>query len=111
MSCIFCKIVAGEIPAKKIHEDDDFVAFHDINPQAPVHALVIPKKHIVDFREIDGLTMQKATPFIQETAKKLGVYEKGFRIVNNIGVEGGQEVFHIHFHIIGGAKLKWGNFT
>lgn len=110
MSCIFCKIIAGEMPSKKIYEDDDFLAFHDIYPQAPVHALVIPKKHIVDFREMDGETMEKVTPFIQEVAKRLGIYEDGFRIVNNVGTNGGQEVFHIHFHIIGGAKLKWGNF-
>ena len=111
MSCLFCKIIAGEIPSNKIHEDEDFLAFHDINPQAPVHALVIPKAHVVDFRELSGEMMAKMTPFIQETAKKLGIHDEGFRIVNNIGTNGGQEVFHIHFHLIGGAKLRWGNFV
>lgn len=108
MSCSFCKIISGEIPAKKIHENDDFLSFHDINPQAPVHALVIPKNHVVDFRVVEGDMMAKMTPFIQETAKKLGVHESGFRLINNIGANGGQEVFHLHFHLLGGARLKWG---
>jgi len=109
--CIFCKIVEGEIPSNKVLENDDFLAFHDINPSAPVHVLVIPKKHIDSFNEIDSETMAKMTPFIQEVAKKLALDENGYRLVTNIGVDGGQEVKHIHFHILGGGKLKWNHYS
>ena len=111
MACIFCKIIAGEIPSNKVLENDGFLAFHDINPQAPLHVLVIPKAHIQSFNEVDKTTMSEITPFIQEVARKLGLDRDGFRIVNNIGINGGQEVGHLHFHLIGGARLKWGNFV
>ena len=105
--CIFCKIVEGEIPSNKIAENDEFIAFHDINPIAPVHLLVIPKKHIKDFNEVDSATMANMTEFIQEVAKKLELDINGYRLITNIGKDGGQEVPHLHFHILGGAKLKW----
>lgn len=111
MSCIFCKILAGEIPCNKVHENDDFLAFRDINPQAPVHLLAIPKTHVKDFNDVSPEMMAGMTAFIQEVVEKEGLKEKGYRLVNNIGGNGGQEVPHLHFHIIGGARLRWGNFV
>ena len=108
--CVFCKIVAGEIPNNTVLENEDFLAFHDINPSAPIHILVIPKKHICCFQEVDGETMGKMTPFIQEVTKKIGIDESGYRLVTNNGDDGGQEVHHLHFHILGGAKLKWHHY-
>ncbi len=108
--CIFCKIVEGEIPSNKILEDDNFLAFHDINPAAPVHVLVIPKKHVVSFNDVDSQTMANMTPFIQELTKKMGLSENGYRLITNIGNDGGQEVKHLHFHILGGGKLIWKHF-
>ncbi|MFD2171754.1 histidine triad nucleotide-binding protein [Tumebacillus lipolyticus] len=108
--CIFCKIIAGEIPSKKIYEDDHVLAFHDINPIAPVHALVIPKKHIQSVLHIgadDGEIVHKIHLAIQEVAKALGVAEEGFRVITNTGAHGQQTVFHIHYHVIGGRQLHW----
>jgi len=105
--CVFCQIIENKIPAKKILETERFLAFHDINPQAPIHALVIPKEHIVNFNEMTPELMADATEFIQRVTRELGVSEEGYRIINNCGTNGGQEVFHIHFHILGGARLKW----
>ena len=108
--CIFCKIVEGEIPCNKVLEDENFLAFHDINPSAPVHVLVIPKKHIESFNDVDSQTMADMTPFIQKVAKELCLHENGYRLVTNIGKDGGQEVKHLHFHILGGARLPWHRF-
>jgi len=108
--CIFCKIVEGEIPSNKVLENDDFLAFHDINPSAPIHVLVIPKKHIKCFQDVSGELMAKATPFIQEITRKLGLDKTGYRLVTNNGSDGGQEVLHLHFHILGGGKLKWNHY-
>ena len=105
--CLFCKIVKKEIPANVVLESEDALAFHDINPKAPVHILVIPKVHVESFNEVGSETMAKLTPFIQEVAKEVGVDKTGYRVVTNIGEDGGQEVKHLHFHILGGAKLKW----
>ena len=108
--CIFCKIVRGELDAKKVYEDDDVLAFEDISPQAPVHILVIPKKHIsslLAFEPEDEKLIAKIIFRIQELAKRLNLAEKGFRVVNNIGKDGGQSVFHIHFHLLGGRRLNW----
>lgn len=108
--CIFCKIVRGELDAKKVYEDDDVLAFEDISPQAPVHILVIPKKHIsslLAFEPEDEKLIAKIIFRIQELAKRLNLAEKGFRVVNNIGEDGGQSVFHIHFHLLGGRRLTW----
>lgn len=109
MDCLFCKIVAGDIPAKKIYEDDRVVAFHDISPQAPVHFLVIPKKHIrtmhdiqEDDRELVGHIMYTA----QRLATELGC-EEGFRVVMNCNEHGGQTVYHIHLHVLGQRHLTW----
>lgn len=103
--CIFCKIADGEIPSKKILENNSFLAFYDINPQAKIHALVIPKEHFASFDEATSECMSNATNFIQEVAKTLGVKNEGYRIITNIGSNGGQEVAHLHFHILGGEKL------
>jgi len=105
--CIFCKIVNGEIPSNKILEDDNFVAFHDVNPIAPVHLLIIPKLHVEKFQEVTADMMANMTPFIQAVAEKMGLDESGYRLVTNNGEDGGQEVKHLHFHLLGGARLKW----
>jgi histidine triad (HIT) family protein len=106
--CLFCKIVEGTIPARKVYEDDSVVAFHDIQPQAPVHLLVIPKKHISTMNEagpedetLIGQTVLKAA----QIAKEAGLEHSGYRLVNNCGSDSGQLVFHIHWHILGGEKL------
>ncbi|ADV45597.1 histidine triad nucleotide-binding protein [Nitratifractor salsuginis] len=105
--CVFCKIVAGEIPCNKVHENEEFLAFHDLYPKAPIHVLAIPKKHVCCFQEVDGETMAKMTPFIQEVTRKLGIDETGYRLIVNNGEDGGQEIHHLHVHILGGGKLRW----
>lgn len=105
--CIFCKIVNKEIPANIILENDEFLAFHDINPKAPIHILAIPKVHIQSFNEVTPDIMQKMTTFIQDVAKEVNIAKSGYRVVTNVGDNGGQEVKHLHFHILGGAKLAW----
>ena len=109
--CIFCKIVNKEIPANIELEDEDFLAFYDINPIAPIHLLIIPKKHIENFQKIDPKMMAKMTTFIQKVAKKMALDEDGYRLLTNIGENGGQEVMHLHFHLVGGAKLKLVHLT
>ncbi len=109
--CIFCKIVQGEIPCNKVHENDEFLAFHDVNPKAPIHILVIPKKHIDKFQNVTPELMAKMTPFIQEVAKILELDQRGYRLIVNNGEDGGQEVMHLHFHILGGTKLLWPQLT
>ncbi len=104
--CIFCKIVEGVIPNKTILENDEFLAFEDINPQANVHVIVIPKVHVESFAEVSSDTMKNMTPFIQEVTKKLSLETQGYRLITNIGKDGGQEVPHLHFHILGGQSLR-----
>ena len=106
--CIFCKIIRGEIPSNKVYEDDEILAFKDINPMAPVHILVIPKKHIESADEIseeDELLIGKIFTVIKRLAKENNL-DNGYRIVNNCGEDGGQAVKHLHFHLLGGRKLK-----
>ena len=110
MSCIFCKIIAGEIPCKKIHEDDDMLAFLDINPMAPVHFLIIPKKHIENLfvlEEGDAALAGKLLCKAKELAKQQGCEEKGGRFVINAKSDGGQTVDHLHIHFLGGRHLGW----
>lgn len=110
MDCIFCKIVKQEIPSKKVFEDDYVVAFHDINPVAPVHVLMIPKKHIpslLQIEEEDKELIGHLHLSLQKIAKEMGVDQSGFRVVTNIGEHGQQTVFHLHYHLIGGRQLKW----
>ena len=106
--CLFCKIIKGEIPSNKVYEDEEILAFRDINPVAPVHILVIPKKHIdslVQLEKEDELLVGKIYTVINKIANQEGIDEKGFRVIVNCGVDGGQEVKHLHFHLIGGKKL------
>lgn len=103
MDCIFCKIVKGDIPSQKVYEDDLVLAFKDINPQAPVHILVIPKKHIdsaVCLTDEDDILIAHIFKVIREIAKEQNL-ENGFRLVSNVGSDGGQSVKHLHFHILG----------
>jgi len=107
--CIFCKIVKGEIPSKKAYEDEELLAFHDINPAAPVHVLVIPKVHIAsldDLREEDQRIVGKILGVIKALAQELNLGQ-GYRVVNNCGPDGGQTVAHLHFHLLGGRKMTW----
>ena len=103
--CIFCKIVAGEIPNKTILEDENFLAFEDINPSAKVHALIIPKEHHASFDVFPPKAMGEMTEFIQKVAQKLNVKEGGYRLITNIGDHGGQEVHHLHFHLLAGEYV------
>ncbi len=109
--CIFCKIVKGEIPSNPILENEEFLCFHDINPRAPIHLLIIPKIHVEKFQDIKPELMASMTPFIQEVAKKMGLDESGYRLITNNGEDGGQEVPHLHFHLLGGTKLNWPHFS
>ena len=105
--CLFCKIIAGEIPGTKVYEDDDVYAFRDINPQAPVHVLVVPKKHICCTRAINeenSRYVAKCFEAIAKIAKAEGL-DNGYRVINNCGEDGGQTVMHLHFHLLGGMKL------
>ncbi|MBZ2175737.1 histidine triad nucleotide-binding protein [Schnuerera sp. xch1] len=108
--CIFCKIVSKEIPSEIIYEDDKLIAFKDIDPQAPVHIIVIPKKHIKSLNELDqndSTLIGHIFLTIKELVKQLGIKEKGYRVVNNCGELGGQTVPHIHFHVLGDRKFSW----
>lgn len=108
---IFERIVNGEIPARKVLENDEFLAFYDINPKAPVHILAIPKKCVKDFEAADSTLIARLSDFIKEVVQKVGLEKDGYRLITNIGAHGGQEVPHLHFHILGGAKLKWDNLA
>ncbi len=108
MDCLFCKIIAGEIPSKKVYEDDLVYAFYDINPQAPVHFLVIPKEHIESAGEITGensAVIAHVFEVIAKLASELGLLN-GFRVITNCGEDGAQTVKHLHFHVLGGKKLS-----
>ncbi len=109
-NCIFCRIVKGEIPSRKAYEDEDFLAFHDIQPAAPVHLLLIPKRHVVSMQDIRpedagwlGRMLALAPRIAQENGCRPGP-QGGFRLVANSGTDGGQEVDHLHFHILGGPR-------
>ena len=103
--CLFCKIIAGEIPSAKVYEDDKVFAFKDINPQAPVHVLIVPKKHMANILECDAETAAALTDAIRVIARQEGVAESGFRVVSNCGHDGCQSVNHLHVHLLGGAQL------
>lgn len=107
--CLFCKIVAGEIPSTKIYEDETVYAFADIDPQAPFHAIVIPKQHVASAAEItaeNSALIAKVFEAVAKIAKQENL-EKGFRVVNNCGADGGQTVGHIHFHLLARRNLAW----
>lgn len=106
--CIFCKIINKEIPATVVYENDDIICIKDIAPLAPVHVVMMPKKHICSANEIteeNSLVVAKIFEAVPNIAKILGVHDDGYRIINNCGENGGQSVEHIHFHLIGGQKL------
>jgi histidine triad (HIT) family protein len=107
--CIFCKIVRGQIPCSKVYEDDKVLAFDDINPMAPTHVVIIPKNHIPTLMDVDAGKMDivsSLTAAAQKVAKIKGVDARGFRTVINCNAEGGQVVFHLHMHVLGGRKLQ-----
>ena len=108
--CLFCKIIAGEIPSDKVYEDDMVYAFSDIEPQAPVHILIIPKKHfgsIMDVAGEDFKYVNRMTETAQRIAREKGLAEDGFRLVFNTGKNGGQTVPHLHMHLLGGRYMEW----
>ncbi|MCD6363489.1 MAG: histidine triad nucleotide-binding protein [Synergistetes bacterium] len=106
--CVFCRIIRGELPSEKLYEDGKVVVIKDINPQAPFHALVIPKEHVENVLEVeDGALFSHIFRVIRLVVERYGLAEKGFRIVNNCGYEGGQTVYHLHFHILGGRLMGW----
>lgn len=108
-NCIFCKIISGEIPTNKIYEDEEIIAFNDINPQMPTHILVVPKKHIesiIDITKDDEILIGRIYTAINKIAKELGIDKNGFRVITNCGEDAGQTVKHLHFHILAGKKMS-----
>lgn len=108
--CLFCKISAGEIPASIRYEDEDLIAFEDINPQAPHHILIVPRKHIrttLDLTTADNSLIGHIYQVAGKLANDLGFAQDGFRVVNNCNEAGGQSVWHLHFHLLGGRDLSW----
>lgn len=108
--CLFCKIAAGEIPSTKVYEDDAVYAFLDIDPQAPTHIVIVPKAHIASANELteeNAAVVGKIFAAISKIAKEQGFAEKGYRVVNNCGEDGGQTVGHLHFHVLAGRGLQW----
>lgn len=107
-NCLFCKIIKGDIPSTKVYEDEEVYAFKDINPEAPVHILVVPKKHISSINEIedeDRELIGKIFTSIKKIAKEQGVEQSGYRVVSNCGKDAGQTIMHLHFHILAGKDL------
>ncbi|GAA0181932.1 histidine triad nucleotide-binding protein [Clostridium sediminicola] len=108
--CIFCKIIDGEIPSKKVYEDERVFAFEDINPEAPIHVLIVPKKHISNINELTE-EEEKLIGHIFFVSKKIAdeynIKDTGYRVVSNCGKDGGQTVDHLHFHLLGGRNLNW----
>ncbi|MGH2403620.1 MAG: histidine triad nucleotide-binding protein [bacterium] len=107
--CVFCRIIAGEIPAERLHDDDLVVAIRDINPQAPTHVLILPKRHIGSLMDSDGTASLygRIVEVARALAQRLGVADRGFRLLVNTGPEGGQAVPHVHFHLMGGRTMGW----
>jgi histidine triad (HIT) family protein len=109
-NCLFCKIAQGEIAANIVYQDEDVLAFEDINPQAPQHILLIPRRHIAslaDLTDEDGPLLALLFAVMHRLASKLGVAERGYRVVSNVGPDAGQTVFHVHFHLLGGRTFGW----
>jgi len=108
--CLFCRIVAGEIPAERVYEDDNLIAIRDINPQAPVHILLLPRKHLASIAEIeraDPVLMHAMVVAAAKVATAEGIAERGYRLLTNTGSDGGQAVAHLHFHLLGGRRMGW----
>jgi histidine triad (HIT) family protein len=110
MACLFCKIVAGEIPSAKVYEDAELVAFDDINPQAPTHVLIVPRRHVATLNDVaasEDVLVGSMVRRAAAIAKERGIAEGGYRTVFNCNAAAGQTVFHIHLHLIGGRALGW----
>jgi histidine triad (HIT) family protein len=106
--CLFCKIAAGEIPASVVSKNDEFLAFRDINPQAPTHILAIPVKHVTSMNDVkEGDLLGGLMTFARDVAREAGLANKGYRVVANTNHDGGQTVNHLHVHILGGREMKW----
>lgn len=105
--CIFCRIAAGDIPSGRVYEDDLVVAFRDIAPLAPTHVLIIPRQHVesIHSTDLDGETVLAMVRAVQQIAEHEGIHESGYRVATNVGEHGGQSVFHLHWHLLGGASL------
>ena len=106
MNCIFCKIIAGEIPSTKVYEDENTLAFRDLNPQAPVHVLVVPKQHVANVLECTPEIAAALLATVQKVAQLEGIDQTGFRVLTNCGKDGCQSVEHLHLHVLGGAQLS-----
>jgi len=107
--CLFCRIAAGEIPAERVHEDDEVIAFRDINPQAPTHVLVIPRRHVADLDAVapsDGDLLAALFSAVQRVARDAGI-AGAYRLVSNVGWQAGQSVLHLHLHVLGGRRMGW----
>jgi histidine triad (HIT) family protein len=110
MSCLFCRIVSGEIPSSRVFEDDELVAFNDINPQAPMHVLVVPRKHIASLNDLttaDAALVGTMLTRAAAIAKDRGCDRSGYRAVFNCNADAGQTVFHLHLHVLGGRRMAW----
>jgi histidine triad (HIT) family protein len=109
--CVFCRIAAGEIPAKTVRRTDEMVAFHDLTPVAPTHVLIIPVRHLVAARDARGpdgeALLGRLLRFAADVATELGLDAGGYRVVTNTGADGGQSVFHLHLHLLGGRRFGW----
>jgi histidine triad (HIT) family protein len=108
-NCLFCKIVAGEIPSDRVYDDDAVIAFRDINPRAPTHVLVVPRRHVADVHALadaDGELLDRLFGAIRSIADQAGL-ASGYRVVTNVGPDAGQSVFHLHFHLLGGRTMSW----
>jgi histidine triad (HIT) family protein len=107
-SCLFCRIAGGEIPAKRVLENDDCIAFRDINPQAPTHVLVIPRAHVASIEDgKDPALLGRVLQTAADVAKAEGIAERGYRVVINTNADAGQTVFHVHAHVLGGRAMHW----
>ena len=107
MSCLFCRIVSGDIPSTRVYEDEKVLAFRDIDPQAPVHILIVPKGHYDSVVDAPAEIVGHMSKIAVKLAEQEGIAEKGFRVVMNTGEDGGQSVKHLHMHLLGGRSLKW----
>ena len=106
--CLFCKIATGAVPAEVVRHDEDYVAFRDVNPQAPVHVLAIPRRHVTSLAAADSPELMGGLlVFARDVAREAGVEDAGYRVVINVNQEGGQTVFHLHAHILGGRAMRW----
>jgi histidine triad (HIT) family protein len=110
IGCLFCRIVAGDLPSRRVHEDEVVVAFHDIAPRAPVHILIVPRDHIpsvLELTEDHGRLLGRLFQVAAEIARREGIAERGYRLVSNVGEWGGQSVDHLHWHLMGGRSMAW----